>query len=312
MLLIPLLGSLAVIASISSCKVGNNKSREPNIEIEGASSWYKETKEEKEYLLKTFYQDETSKIISWPPEELQRYVDISIDATQSSLDSKILYQGKEISWAEYNVRKFAEYLIKGHVLLPGDKITLRIFGSKPNKQEISQDQSLDIVNLPSQIEIASTIYTSRYKDRHLKVVKIVSNYSDDENETVSKIQSWCLQQISNDIYTKSPLFHHIANVKRNTDSKKVKRLLIFITDGHIDFEDLYFSPRDYSEHTIIKIKKTVEELKLRPFDKPDPNTSVIVFGLYYKFDERFRQKQSELIRWFFDQQDPNLVTLITS
>lgn len=307
-LLLSSLSLFTILAINYSCKY---EQRPPNIEIEGDSYWYKGSNEEKEYLLKTF-PGENKKTISWPPEELQRYVDISVDVTQSSFDNKILYHSKKISWAEYNVRKFAEYLTNEHILLPGDRITLRIFGSKPNSQEISQDQSWDIINSPLQIEIEATIYQNRFNDRHLKVVNISSHYSDSESETVSKIQEWCLQQLNEEKYTKSPLLHHIANVKRSTDSKKVKRLLIFITDGHIDFEDEYFSPANYSEKLIAKIKKTVEELKLKPFDNPDPNTSVIIFGLNYQGDERFRQKQEELLRWFFDKQDPKLVTLITS
>lgn len=299
---------LAVLVSSPSCK---HEHREPNIEIEGDSSWYDRSKEEKEYLLKTFQREER-KTISWPPEELARYVDISIDVTQSGFDSRILYKDRVIPWAEYNVHKFAGYLIKQHVLLPGDKITLRIFGSKPNQKEISQDQSLELTDPPLQIEVESQVYTNRYDDRHLKVVHVSSGYAGTENKTVSDIENWCLKQINSDVYTKSPLLHHISNVKRGTDWMKVKRLLIFVTDGHIDFEDSYFSPADYSDKLISKIKKTVEDLKLRPFNDADPNTSIIIFGLNYRGDERFRQKQEELLRWFFDKQDPRLVTLIVS
>src|ERR1700759_3075944 len=97
-------GLLVALAASPSCK---HDPREPNIEIEGDGSWYDNSKEEKEYLLKAF-QAEERKTISWPPEALARYVDISIDVTKSGFDSKILYKDSVISWAEYNVHKFAE------------------------------------------------------------------------------------------------------------------------------------------------------------------------------------------------------------
>ncbi|MBV9923950.1 MAG: hypothetical protein JOZ96_02845 [Acidobacteria bacterium] len=304
--------SLLVILTVGpACDFGKHSQRAPNVEIEGDGSWYKGSNEEKEYLLKTF-PAEGEKTIPWPPEELRRYVDISVDVTKSSFSSVILYRGKKISWAEYNIRKFSEYLVKEHVLLPGDRITLRIFGSKPNSQEMSQDQSLDIANPPLQVKIKADVYTNRYNDRHLQVAKVWSDTPDGEKETVNTIEEWCLKQIGKEIYTKSPLLNHMANVKRNTDSKKGKRVLIFITDAHIDFENLYFSPAHYSDELVAGIRKGVEELNLKPFDNPDPNVSIIIFGLNYQGDERFRLKQQELLRWFFDKQDPQLVTLIVS
>lgn len=303
---------MVIIFSNSSC---NHEWRAPKIEIEGDGSWYKESQEEKEYLLRVFpiAPVESKKTIPWPPEELARYVDISIDVTQSSFSYRMLYRGKEMSWAEYNAHKFADYLSNEHVLLPGDRITLRIFGSNPNpkqKQKLSQDQSWDIINPPLQIDIESTIYTARYNDRHLKVVKTSGNQVDYERRTVSQIQDWSLDKIRQQIYTKSPLLDHIASVKRNSDSKTVKRLLIFVTDGHIDFEDVYFSPADYSDEIKDKIMNNAEELKLKPFPDSNPNVSVIIFGLNDGGDERFRQKQDALLRWFFAKQDPRLVTLV--
>jgi hypothetical protein len=272
----------------------------------GDQSWYKGTEEEKQYLLKTFPSD-GRKTIPWPPEDLARYVDISIDVTQSSFNSRILYRGKEIPWAEYNVQKFTDYLLKEHVLLPGDRITLRIFGADPKNQKIAQDQSWDIINPPLQVDVQATVYTSRYFDRHLIVTPTTKNYSEFERNTVSQIEDWSLDKIRKEIYTKSPLLHHIANVKRNTDSKTVKRLLIFVTDGHIDFEDVYFSPDDYSEQTVEMIKNAADELKLKPFTNPDANVSVTIFGLNDRGDEHFRQKQDGLLRWFFDKQNVALM-----
>jgi len=225
----------------------------------------------------------------------------------------MLYRGREMSWAEYNANKFADYLLNEHVLLPGDRITLRIFGSNPNpkkKQKLSQDQSTDIVNPPLQIEIQSTVYTARYNDRNLKVLKTSGNAVDYERRTVSQIQDWSLDKIRQQIYTKSPLLDHIASIKRNSDSKTGKRLLIFVTDGHIDFEDVYFSPADYRDEIVDKIMNTAEELKLKPFPDSNPNVSVIIFGLNDGGIERFRQKQEALLRWFCGKQDTRLVTLI--
>ncbi len=60
------------------------------------------------------------------------------------------------------------------------------------------------------------------------------------------------------------------------------------------------------------IKNATEELKLKPFASPDPNVSVVIFGLNYAGDERFRQTQEALLRWFLDKQDPRFVTLIAN
>jgi hypothetical protein len=297
-------GVLLILSISFSCDGKHDRS--PTIEFEGNASWYKGSDQEKEYLLKTFT-SETKKAIPWPPEELARYVDISIDVTESSFTNRILYRGREIPWAEYNVHKFTDYLLKEHVLLPGDRITLRVFGAEPKRQKISQDQSWDIINPPLQIEIESAVYTSRHNDRHLKVMSTTVNYADYERNTVSQIEEWGLDRIRKEIYTKSPLLHHIANVERNTESKTVKRLLIFVTDGYIDFDDVYFSPADYSEPIVEKIKNAVEGLKLRPSSDAEANTSVIIFGLNDRGDERFRQKQESLLRWFFGKQNAVLL-----
>jgi hypothetical protein len=193
------------------------------------------------------------------------------------------------------------------LLIPGDRITLRIFGAEPKKKKIAQDQSWDIINPPLQVDVQATVYTNRYNDRHLVVTPTTKNYSDYERSTISQIEKWGLDKIGKEIYTKSPLLNHIANVKRNTDSRSGKRLLIFITDGHVDFDDVYFSPADYSDETIEKIKNVAEELKLKPCTSLDPNLSVIIFGLNDSGDERFRQQQEALLRWFFDKQNITLV-----
>jgi hypothetical protein len=297
-------GILLLLSISLACDAKHD--RAPAIDFDGDASWYKQSEREKQYLLKAF-PGEAKKTIAWPPEELARYVDISIDVTQSGFNDRILYRGKEISWAEYNVHKFSDYLLKEHILSPGDRITLRIFGENPKNHNISQDQSWDIIDPPLQIEIESTVYTNRYKDLHLKVEVTSKNSLNYERSTVSQIEDWSLDKVRKEIYTKSPLLNHIANVKRNTDSKTVKRLLIFVTDGHIDFDDVYFSPGDCSEQTIEKIKSSAEELKLRPFNDADGNVSVIIFGLNDRGDERFRQKQESLLRWFLGKQDAVLV-----
>ena len=303
----PVLSSVVLLVCLlgSMCE---KHSRPPNIDFEGDASWYHGSEEEKQYLLKTFPAD-GRKTIPWPPEELARYVDISIDVTQSSFTDRINYRGTRMPWAEYNVRKFADYLRKNHGLLPGDRITLRVFGTEPEnqKKKIAQDQSVDIINPPLQVDVQAATYTARYNDRHLVVDVATKNYADFERNTIDQIEDWSLDQIRKDVYTKSPLLDHIANVKRLTDSKTVKRLLIFVTDGHIDFDDVYFSPDDYSQQTVDKIKNDAEQLKLKPFTTPDPNVSVIVFGLNDRGDERFRQRQESLLRWFFDQQPALLI-----
>lgn len=311
--LLSLTSLLVVLVLVNS--LCDHEQRAPKIDMEGEASWYKDSQEEKEYLLRVFpvAPVEGKKTIPWPPEELARYVDISIDVTESSFSYRMLYRGKEIPWAEYNVNKFADYLMNEHVLLPGDRVTLRIFGSNPTlkkDQKLSQDQSWDIINPPLQIEIEYQTYTARFNDRHLKIVKTSGNYGDYERQTVSQIQEWCLDKVRQQIYTRSPLLDHIATVKRNTDSKTVKRLLIFVTDGHIDFEDVYFSPTDYSDEVVNKIRNTVEELRLKPFPDPNPNVAVMLFGLNDGGKERFRQKQEALLRWFFSNQDQRLVTFV--
>jgi len=310
--LLPLVCLAVTALGTSFC---NHERRPPKIDFDGDASWYRNTDEEKEYLLRTFPESpvEGRKTIPWPPEELARYVDISVDVTQSSFSYRMIYRGQEMSWAEYNANKFADHLVNQHVLLPGDRITLRVFGSNPAKKKnprVSQDQSWDLINPPLQIDVEYQVYTSRFNDRHFKILKTSSSDTSYERNTASQIREWCLAQIRQQVYTKSPLLEHIATVKRNTDSKTMKRLLIFVTDGHVDFEEVYFSPADYSDQLVNRIHNGINALSLKPFAEPNPKVSVMLFGLNDGGDERFRQKQETLLRWYFANQDPHLVNLV--
>lgn len=287
-----------------SCEIPR---REARLQIEGKKDWYIQSEKLDKFLLEQYQEDGEFKL-EYPPEQFSRNVYVSIDVTKSGFDSLIRFDGKEISWNEYNVRKFCDYLVDRKILQPGDRIKLQIFGSYPNQTEnpkiirkIPQDESFDI-NVPkTTIIFKSRILTSKYNDLLLDVTEVQKqdNY---EHEAKKKILDWSIDKIKNPHYNKSYLFNHVSSVIQAANPSG-SNVFFFITDGHIDFENNYFSPANFSPNLVTKIKHRIDELKLRPFfggQNEYDNLSVVFHGLNSNGNLDFKNSQEEFLKWFLE------------
>ena len=297
----------------------NSSKRPSKVQLEGKKDWYVQSEKLDKYLLDNYKTNEDF-TLEYPPDSLSRNIYISIDVTKSGFDNSIRFEGNEVNWSEYNIRKFCQYLLDKKLLQPGDKIKLRIFGSYPNMMEtpnrikrIPQDESIDLLVPKSQIKCKSTILTSRYNDLLLEVsdVEMKVNYDD---FIKTKILDWAIDKIKNPHYNKSYLFNHISSVLENANSENsIENIFIFVTDGHIDFENDYFCPSDFSQSLVKQIKTRIETLKLRPFASKTTKVNknrIILHGLNSSGNIDFKNTQDDLLQWFFEGVGENNLTLI--
>jgi hypothetical protein len=231
---------------------------------------------------------------------------------------EVLFDGNRISLAEYNLRKLREHLLDNNILQPGDRIFVRLFGRKPGGQDVDVDVYKRIDYPGLSVDIQATVFDKRYHDVEIVASKISTNPEANSERVVDTVFNWFLphataKRSSNETYMQSPLPQHIFKVSRLHNSKNsTKKLFIFATDGHFQVGDYYFSPATYSSRKVNleAIKKTVEEMKIKPFTEPDRTSSILIIGLSSNGDEVFRQAQEQFFRWFFDPLEPQSVTLL--
>lgn len=307
-----------IVASMFLSTCDTPEQRGPELEVKGETSWYKGTPEEKQYLLSTFKESTGVKTISWPPEELRRIVDISVDITGSGYKREVLFNDQKMPLAEYNLRKFREYLLENAVLQPGDRIYVRLFGAKPGGQDVDVDEYKRIDYPGLQVDVQATVFDRRFHDVEIAASNVSSTSTATTQQVVDSVAGWFLPYVethrsNNEAFMQSPLLQHVFRVcQLHRSNNLAKKLYIFVTDGHFQVGDYYFSPSTFSEKrvSIDALKKTVERMKIKPFTEPDRSSSVILFGLAPNGVEEFRQAQQQILQWFFDPLSPRSVELV--
>jgi hypothetical protein len=126
---------LIILQFTSSCREDKVKKDRLEVIKSPNSSWYSGNYKEDTLLLNLLSGDTN---LYWPPNELCRIIDISIDITGSAYKPKVNYNGNEINLAKYNIYRVAEFLKRNNLFKPGDNITVRIFGNLPNHNNIQQ------------------------------------------------------------------------------------------------------------------------------------------------------------------------------
>lgn len=301
--------SIVVIAClyIGSCDTPASSSFEIN------GDCFKGTSEEKEYLART-YEKDFSGNIPWPPDNLGRIVDISLDVTGSVYQREVIFQDHRMSLAEYNLRKLVDYLSTNDVLQAGDRIFMRLFGAKPGGVDIISDQASEVLFPAEQVELKVQVF-SRIKLVKITGHRVASDHAAYRKQVVEFILNWFLQHVKesrkeNEQYMNSPLLEHIGKIRNLYQSKNSsQKLFIFATDGHFNLGEYYFGPANYTKDNKLpdKIKQSVLNMKIKPFTENDANSTVILFGLTSNDRPMFRIAQEDLLKWFFEPQPVMLI-----
>lgn len=298
-----IVGFIALTAAPSGCE----KLRPPEVEVianrpEGRA-WFTGTPEEAQYLISQFTTDGV-RTIDWPPPALRRRIDISIDVSGSGYEAKVLFEGRRLPLAEYNVRRFFSYLAASYPLKPGDRVRLRLFGAHPGGESIRVDESKHFQHPVLKIKIKSTIFTRRHDDRRLEAISIEHPVAD--RSAIPGMLAWSLARLSHarepaETYKRSPLLNHIDQVVRSYDPAN-QRLFFFVTDGYFHAGDLYFSPEEFAEQRVTpeNVKRYVVTNQLRPFRTDDNKVQIILYGLEYGNDETYRRERDKLLHWFLE------------
>lgn len=305
LIFIPLL-----LTSLSSCD--RQTSRTPTLEIVGDDSWFKSygTREDTLFFLENYKRDFDPITIAWPPNHRRRLLDISVDATGSCYWYKVKDQDKEMFLAEFNLRKLCEYLRSEKVLLPGDKIQLRVFGKSFGRNDAIGREFCSL-DLPTQrLTLKGKILTRRYRDLQIIVRKVESPRKEVEN-IIDSIFTWYLPRISrgtvgtSERYKESPLLEYVKKViDENRMKKSTQTIFIFVTDGFFQLDHLDFRPKKYKAEPNLpsKIKERIDELSLKPFNQQEPDMLITIRGLNNGGDLEFENAQKELLEYFFDPQ----------
>ncbi|MBK9719520.1 MAG: hypothetical protein IPO85_18785 [Saprospiraceae bacterium] len=287
-----------------SCDAKKGK-REPIIDsIEGEHSWFSKTKIDTMYFLNTFISDKRD-TIEFPPKQLEREVDISLDVTGSVFQKTIKFNDTIISLAEYNVIKLCKFFEENNILKAGDDIILRLFGSHPNGKNIQLDKSLKLSVSKIKIDLEVKRFSRKYMD--MKLIVHAINKDSEINDIILKIKKWSIENVlenktSNEKYTTSPFLEYIHNIhsgyKENKGNINKERLYIFVTDGHFYVDDFEFKPSNYQTYTITALKETIKNLKIFPtFDSTD-NASIVFIGLNSEGNNSYFIAQKVMLSWF--------------
>ena len=245
-----------VFSSLNICSCnhgsGSGTKKEPVIEcIEGNCSWFSKSKFDTAYFL-SFTSDKRDTIL-YPPKELERDVEISLDVTGSGFEKTVKFNDTVISLAEYNVIKFCKLLEENNILKAGDAIKLRLFGSKPNGKNIQLDQTINLFVPKAKIDIE--FFRLRRKRDNLKMTVYGVEQGYNLTDLVLKIKKWGLENIaknrtSHEVYFQSPILENIRNIhfghKEDQRNKNKEKLYIFVTDGHFYVGNFEFKPSNYT------------------------------------------------------------------
>lgn len=307
---------IILLIAIAAFCAGCDNPPEENPEIIGDSSWYdKNSQEQQQYLLKTFQgRGDINSVIDWPPDNLRRIVDISVDVTGSGFTRESLYQGRRMSLAEHNLRKLIdERLVKE--LKPGDKIMLRIYGSMPGGENVNVDEKMSLEFPADKIDV--DVRNPSRKNGQVQVIVKKVDHADlgQRKQLIEQILNWFLgfirqAELKNGRFEASPLFQFIRNIcSQYSTAKDTPKLLIFVTDGHFKVGDLYYDPSTYRQrsHSIDRIKTIITTSRLKPFTESIDKTKIMLFGLYSDGDEGFKQAQEDIFHWYFAPQPVELL-----
>jgi hypothetical protein len=283
---------------------------EDNPQVIGDTSWFDKTsKEQVSYLLSAYGgKADATETFSWPPDCLTRILDISIDVTGSGLVRESLYQGRKMSLAEHNIRKFFIEYLPGR-LRPGDRLILRVYGSNPGGKRIRVDLSQQIEYPRDQIQ-AETRHPSRRDEGFLQLVvkNVIHADADKRKEAIAKALDWSLEALKqaggrSERFQTSPLLRCLHDACGQAyASSYSERSVIFVTDGHFHLGNLYYDPKTYTlpSHSVNRIKRLITDLDLKPFLTADSKTDVILFGLVTDDDQVFARHEEEILKWCFD------------
>jgi hypothetical protein len=299
-----------MIVSFQSCQ---NKDRPPQLEIKGHKSWFPRRSCDTTYFLETFHRDFKG-AVEWPPDNLCNTCDISVDVTGSSYMHSVEYQGQSIPLAEYNLWKLRQYLSEHDVFNYGEKVTLRLFGESKGGTETSgrENRSFQLPKLL--LDVEGIKLSRRYNDLQVNVHNI-------RQPTLSKASSmdsafaWFLPYVRSGIapsnqYFRSPLIEHIkATISFYPNLDNVFRSFVFVTDGWVELDEIYFWPTRYPKNPgmLEEIKRRTISSDLKPFSDTNPNVSVIMIGLNDGGNAEYRKAQIELFKWLFSPQPVELI-----
>jgi len=295
--------------------------REAKLILVGESAWfepYKSLSESNSYLLKNYTQESKLESIEWPPKDLRRLVDISVDVTGSCYNTLVTYNNEVIPLAKYNLLKLCEKLEAGNILLPGDNIILRLFGSNYGDSGANGRESKGIQIPPMRIETEIRVLTRKHNDLELLVKKVISDKFS-INATIEDLRKWFMPFVTrsakpNERYKESPFLEHVKRVvEESLMSKSVRKVFIFVTDGWFQVGNpnniLNFQPSifDNDKSIINKIIDFVQRSNLKPSAEACQNTSIYLIGLNDGGNPEFRKAQRDLFTWFFEPQKISII-----
>jgi hypothetical protein len=307
---------LIIIILFGLFQYGCEPERNPQLELYGETAWFEtfKAKVDSQYLLSNYTQSFESKNIDWPPRELRRTVDISLDVTGSCYWTHIQYNGEVIPLAKYNLLRFCEMLKFDKVIHSGDRVILRLYGSKYGIKGADTRESIEIEIPPMHLYTKGTILTKKHDDLQFYVKNVtidtIQIYS-----AIDSIKQWLLPfvisaQQPSDQYKESLLLGHIDHVVHEYPvSNEISRIFYFITDGWFQVDGTDFNPSTYLADKLIieKIKSYVVQSKLKPFFEKQRTTCVVFYGLNSGGNVEFQRVQEKLLNWYLSPQNITLI-----
>jgi len=275
------------------------------------------------YLLAKYDRNFKTADVIWPPDELCRVIDISLDVTGSCFDKKVLLRegGPETPLAAYFVDQLSRFLVNEIPLEAGDRIYLRLYGARkynaPGETSNLDPRSFTTLQVrKARLKISGERLSRRHNDLALTVEEVHAGADGGlaPSAAVKRIGDWFSPQVRacepvGERYDESPLLKHIKDTVQQHPAGETQgnRIFIFLTDGKFQYGGLWFDADPKHHGTREAIATRVTEDGYKPFAAREANTRVVVMGLNSDGNPAFDREQADFLRWYFSPQPVELI-----
>jgi len=295
--------AVLILLNIGGCE----EKRAHRLEIIGAANWFNSSRADTAYLFNKFKSNFQGKL-EWPPQELSRVIDISMDLSYSMYMGRVIYNDLSITIAEFNAFMLKDFLHE--ILKPGDLVRARILGKNRLSGEIASKEYVEFRIPPDTLLIDARILYRKYNDlvitvkSQVKNDKLAFNYHE-------IIHGWFSSEVKkagtgSGKWMQSPLLEQMASVIDQYEDHNLHELIVvFVTDGWIEDDvSIRFWPRYYSQfsNVIEKMKEIIDKPGMKPNALLSADTQIILLGLRDEGNRGYRYAQKEIFKYFFNGQ----------
>jgi hypothetical protein len=306
---------LLFIMTIISCKSGEKTAKDTGTDTEKDSAFvfimndYKVgfSDTDKAFLIKKYKGSEEESIdtLPWPPKESTQKIILKIDVSGTMFMKQfgVIKNGKPVPFFHYSLAKLMAYFRDNNSFDNVSEISIVLFGSKPQGQNISMDESIDIEVPKGRLMVHKYFYSANNNETEIDVTgyekpKNYEIYTVVEKAIMDLTKPYRVEESKVPICVReSPLLEDIVINCSNLKDYPGKKSLIYMTDGYFKINSTQeLTPG--SATTLVNLKEQFGGLQQRiPKDK---DIQFLFFGMNTVDNLQFRDKLNGFYEWYLN------------